>query len=83
MLREITTTTFGMTNTLPIEMQTKTKKGQYLFINLSPKLTQASLRQTRWKESQPPTFVFTLREDAAVRGQTADTTIECRLSQIY
>ena len=83
MSREITTTTYGTTSTLQTEMQTKMKKEQYPFTNSSPKLTQALPKRTKWKESQPPIFAFTLREGAAAKGRTADTTTEYRLNQIY
>lgn len=83
MSKEITTTTYGTTSTLPTEMQTKMKKEQYPFTNSFPKLTQASPKRTKWKESQPPISAFTLREGAAAKGQTADTTTEYRLNQIY
>ncbi len=83
MSREIMTTIFGTTSTLQIEMPTKMKKGQSLFTNQSPKLTQALPKQIKWKESRPPIFVFTLREAAAVKGRAAGTTIESPLNQTY
>ena len=81
--RETTITTFGMTSTLPIEMQIKTKNEQFPFINLCQRSTRDSQRLIRWKANQLLIFVFISPEDAAVRAQVVDIITEYPKSQIY
>lgn len=75
-------TTSGTTSISPIEMPTRMRNGLSHCINCSPQSIPASLKPTRWRVREPPTFVCTLRGDVAQKAPIASTIIECRARQI-
>lgn len=73
-LKAIMTTTFGMTSTLPTEIN-KLKK-LLLFINVNLIQIQATLRQISLKRKDQLISVYILLEDAAQKESIADFIIE-------